>query len=145
MLVLGGMPYLAGCYASIPLRGTPQAGTTVVLDLNDRGRVALGEQIGPSATTVEGQVAAANDTSYSLRVSSVSYLNGQSNRWSGEPLTVPTSLVSQAKLRTFSRSRTALLGAAAVAALAILIKSTNLIGNSSGGDKGTPPPPGGTS
>ena len=145
MLVLGGMPYLAGCYASMPLQGTPATGTTVVLDLNDRGRVALGDQIGPSAATVEGLVASANDTSYSLRVSAVSYLNGQSNRWSGEPLTVPANLVSQAKLRTFSRSRTTLLGVAAAAALALLIKSTNLIGNSSGGDKGNPPPPGGTS
>jgi hypothetical protein len=143
--MLGSMPYLAGCYASMPLQGTPTSGSTVVLDLNDQGRVALGELIGPSAATVEGQVASANESSYSLRVSSVSYLNGQSNRWSGEALTVPANLVSQAKQRTFSRSRTALLGAAAVAALALLIKSTNLIGGGSGGDKGDPPPPGGTS
>ena len=144
-MVLGGLPYLAGCYASMPLQGAPQSGATVVLDLNDRGRVALGGLIGPSAKTVEGQVASATDSSYSLHVSSVSYLNGQSNRWSGEPLTVPTSLVSQAKQRTFSQGRTMLLGAAAVAALALLIKSTNLIGNSSGGSGGNPPPPGGTS
>jgi hypothetical protein len=141
--VLGSVPYLAGCYASMPVNGTPAAGTTVVLDLNDRGRVALGEQVGPSARTIEGQVGSASDSTYSLRVSSVSYLNGQSNRWSGEPLTVPANLVSRATQRTFSRGRTTLLGVAAAAALAILIKSTNLLGNASGGgDVGRPPPPG---
>ena len=142
--MLGSMPYLAGCYASMPVNGTPATGTTVVLDLNDRGRVALGEQIGPSATSVEGKVAAASDSAYSLRVSSVSYLNGQSNRWSGEPLTVPANLVSRATQRSFSRGRTTLLGVAAAATLAVLITSTNLIGSASGGAKGNPPPPGGS-
>ena len=143
-LLLGSTPYLAGCYTTLPVRGTPQEGSTVVLDLNDRGRVVLGDQIGPSATRVEGQVAAASDSSYSLRVSAVSYLNGQSNRWSGEPLTIPANLVSSATQRNFSRSRTSLLGAAAVAALVVLITSTNLLGSASGGDKGNPPPPPGS-
>ena len=142
-LVLGSVPYLAGCYATMPVHGTPAAGTALVLDLNDRGRVVLGDQIGPSATKIEGDVASASDSAYSLRVSSVSYLNGQSNRWSGEPLTVTANLVSQVKQRTFSRSRTALLGVAAAAALAVLLKSTNLIGSASdGGEVGKPPPPG---
>jgi hypothetical protein len=142
--VLGSVPYLAGCYASMPVNGAPAAGSTVVLDLNDRGRVALGEQVGPSARTIEGQVASASDSTYSLRVSSVSYLNGQSNRWSGEPLTVPANLVSRATQRSFSRGRTTLLGVAAAATLAVLIKSTNLIGSASGGDKGNPSPPPGS-
>lgn len=136
---------MAGCYASMPVHGTPVAGTTVVLDLNDRGRVVLGDQIGPSAAKVEGEVATASDSLYSLRVNSVSYLNGQSNRWSGEPLTVPVNLISQTTQRSFSRTRTTLLGVAAAAALGVLIASTNLIGNASGGgEKGNPPPPGGS-
>jgi hypothetical protein len=140
MLVLGSAPYLAGCYASMPVNGTPAAGTTLVLALNDRGRVALGEQVGPSAATIEGQVASASDSGYALRVSSVSYLNGQSNRWSGEPLTVPANLVSRATQRSFSRGRTTLLGVAAAATLAVLIRSTNLLGSASnGGDIGRPP------
>jgi hypothetical protein len=143
-LVLGSVPYLAGCYASMPVNGPPAAGTTVVLDLNDRGRVALGEQVGPSATTIEGRVSSASDSVYSLRVASVSYLNGQSNRWSGESLAVPANLVSRATQRSFSRGRTTLLGVAAAATLAVLIKSTNLIGSASGGDKGNPPPPSGS-
>ena len=126
----------------MPVSSTPATGTTLVLDLNDRGRVALGDQIGPSATRVEGQVASASDSMYSLRVSSVSYLNGQSNRWSGEPLAVPANLVSQVKQRTFSRSRTVSLAVAAAATLAVLLKSTNLIGSASGGGEvGRPPPP----
>lgn len=144
-LALGTLPYLVGCYASVPVRGTPSPGSTVVLDLNDRGRVALGDQIGPSAATVQGEVASASDSSYELRVRSVTYLNGQSNRWSGEPLTIPASLVSQSTQRSFSRTRTAILGAAAVAALAVLLRSTNLIGSASGGDRDGPPPTGGTS
>ena len=100
----------------------------MVLDLTDRARVDLGERIGPSASRIEGIVQERNDTAYVLRVSSVAYLNGQSNKWSGEPLTVPSSLVARARLREFSRSRTTAIGAGIAAALAAVFISTDFFG-----------------
>ena len=119
---------LAGCYTTRALTSAPAAGTTVVLDLTDRARVDLGDRIGPSASRIEGIVQERNDTAYVLRVSSVGYLNGQSNKWSGEPLSVPSTAVSHARSREFSRSRTTAIGVGIAAALVALITSTDFFG-----------------
>lgn len=127
-LVLAAASPLAGCYSTRPVTSAPAPGSTVVLDLTDRARVELGDRIGPSASRIEGIVQERNDTAYVLRVSSVAYLNGQSNKWSGEALTVPATAIARASLREFSRSRTTLIGAAIAAALAAVFFSTDFFG-----------------
>ena len=88
-------------------------------------------------------VEASTDSSYVLRVSSVRYLNGQSNQWSGEPLTVRANLVSSAQERKFSRSRTWALGLGVAAAVLAVFLTTDLLGSGSPGrDPGAPPPDG---
>lgn len=126
--MLAAVSPLAGCYSMRPVTSAPAPGSTVVLDLTDRARVDLGERIGPSASRIEGIVQERNDTAYVLRVSSVAYLNGQSNKWSGEPLTVPSAAVARARLREFSRSRTTAIGAGIAAALAAVFISTDFFG-----------------
>jgi hypothetical protein len=126
--VLAAISPLAGCYTTRPVDSAPAPGTTVVLDLTDRARVELGDRIGPSASRIEGIVHERSDTAYVLRVSSVAYLNGQSNKWSGEQLTVPTTAIARARVREFSRSRTTAIGAGLAAALAALIFSTDFFG-----------------
>lgn len=107
-----------GCYSFPNVVAVPQAGTRVVLELNDRGRVGMGESIGPAATRIEGVVQSVPDSAYPLRVVSVDYSNGQSNKWNGEPLTVSRNFISTVKQRQFSKSRTFLF-AASVAAVAL--------------------------
>jgi hypothetical protein len=114
----------------------------VLLDLNDRGRVELGDRIGPGATTIEAKLDMRTDTTVQVRVDAVRYLNGQTNAWAGEPMTIPTRLVSQSWQRNFSRGRATMLGAAVAGALILLVKSTNLLGSSSGSTR--PDPGGGT-
>lgn len=135
---------LAGCYVTRPVTTAPAPGTTVLLDLSDRGRVALGDRIGPSASRIEGELRTASDTAYQLRVSTVTYLNGQSNRWSGESLAVPIGLVSRARYREFSRSRTTAVGVGIVAALVALFTQTNFLGSGGVEKIPQPPPTGGT-
>jgi hypothetical protein len=142
--MLASLTPLSGCYSTRPLTTAPVPGTTVLLDLNDRARVQLGDRIGPAASRIDGIVQSQNDTSYMLRVSSVSYLNGQSNKWSGEPLTVPTSLVSQSRVREFSRSRTTAVGVAIAAAIVTLFATTNFFGRGASEREPVPPPSGGT-
>jgi hypothetical protein len=77
-----------------------------------------------------------------LHVSAVQYLNGQSNKWSGEPLTVPVSLISRAQVQSFSRSRTTAVGIAIAAALITVFAKTNFLGLG-GTDKEVLPPVGG--
>ncbi len=141
-LLLAGVSPLAGCYTTRPVTSAPAPGTTVLLDLTDRARVDLGERIGPSAASIEGIIEARNDSAYTLRISSVTYLNGQSNRWSGEPFTVPTSLVSRARLREFSRSRTTAVGIGIAAALAAVFLKADFFGFAGPGKQPDPPPGG---
>jgi hypothetical protein len=141
-LLLVGATSLAGCYTTRPVNSAPVPGRTVLLDLNDRARVELGDRIGPSAARIDGVVQTQNDTMYVLHVSSVTYLNGQSNKWSGEPLTVPASLVSRARVREFSRSRTTAVGIGIAAALAAVFMKADFFG-SSGPEKDPGPVPGG--
>lgn len=135
------MPTMMACYSTVPLASAPAPGTTVLVDLNDQGRVELGERIGPGATTIQATLDERTDSTFRLRVNSVRYLNGQTNAWSGESMTIPSRLVSQSWQRNFSRGRAAVLGAAVTGALVLLIKSTNLLGSSSGS---TRPDPGGS-
>src|SRR4051812_26198950 len=110
--------FTSGCYSFAPVVTTPAPGTQLVLGLNDQGRVALGQSVGPAAQTIEGTLQAKNDSAYVIAVNSVRYFNGGTNVWSGEPLTVATSLVQEAQVRRFSPGKTAL--AVAVGAAAVL-------------------------
>lgn len=139
-LLLAALSPLAGCYTTHPLMSAPTPGTSVVLNLTDRARVQLGDQIGPSASRVSGVVQVQNDTAFVLHVSSVEYLNGKSNEWSGEPLTVPATLVSEARVREFSRARTTAIGVGIAAAIITLFAKTNFFGVG-GTDRQPNPPP----
>ena len=122
----------SGCYVYPPVVTTPSPGVELRLDLNDRGRVALGKQIGPSAVNVEGVLQTRPDTAYVLDVTSVTYMRGQTNKWSGEPVTVSKDFVANTTQRTLSKSRTWLTTAAIVGVAAVLIASRGL--NGSGGE-----------
>jgi len=143
-LALGSVAPLSGCYTTQSVASAPEPGTTVLLDLTDRGRVQLGDRIGPSASRIEGVVQMQSDTAYMVRISSVEYLNGQSNKWSGEPFVVPASLVSRAQQRQFSRSRTISVGAGIAAAIITVFMKTDFFGLGNNGKEGIPPPGNGT-
>jgi hypothetical protein len=129
----------AGCYAYIPPSTTPAPGTVVALDLNDRGRVALGDSIGASADRIEGLLESSSDSSYVLRVKSVRYTNGETNRWTNEPLSVRTDLVRHLTERRLSRQRT-MIAVGGTAALVLGFALTRDIFGIGGPE---PRPPGG--
>src|SRR3954468_15295797 len=85
--------FTSGCYAVTPLQTAPVPGSTLVMDLTDNGRVALGPSLGSAASQVEGVLQSKTDSAYVLAVTQVGYLNGQSNRWTNEPLTIRSDLV----------------------------------------------------
>lgn len=127
----------SGCYVYPPVVTTPSPGAELRLDLNDRGRAALGTLVGPAAMNVEGVLKSPPDTAYVLGVTSVTYLRGSANRWSGEPLTVSKEYVANTTQRTFSKTRTWLTVAAAAAGAIALATSVGL------GGGGNPPGEGG--
>lgn len=136
--------FTTGCYTFTPLATSPAPGTELVLGLNDQGRVSLGQSVGPAAQTIEGKLRTKNDSAYVIAVSSVRYFNGGTNVWSGEPLSVGTSLVQEARERKFSPSKTALAVGVAAAAVLSFILTRSLFGSSSPDKTPNPGPPQGS-
>jgi hypothetical protein len=118
----------------------PAPGSEVSLGLNDQGRIALQQSVGPAARTIEGRLSSRTDSLFVVNVNSVSYFNGLSNKWSGEPVNVGASFVQEARLRQFSRGRTALAVAIASAAVLGFAMSRGLF-KSPAPDPGPNPPP----
>lgn len=128
--------FVQGCYVYTPVMGAPAPTTYVALDITDRGRVGLGDLIGPAATRVEGVLRSETDSAYALSVASVGYLNGQSNRWRGEPLLVRKDFIGNLRERKFSRGRTALATGSAVGGVLIFALTRGLLGVGGGGSGG---------
>jgi len=137
------MGFVSGCYTYSPIPAAPAPGTDVVLGLNDQGRVTLGQSVGPAAQQIEGKLQERTDSAYVVSVSSVSYFNGGSNKWSGEPLTIGRTLVTDVKERQFSRSRTFVVVAGATAAFLAFVFSRSLFANSTPERQANPGPPNG--
>lgn len=132
-LSLIGVLSLNACYSTRYLTGAPSADTRVVLELNDQGRLAYGERIGPSVREVEGMVTSANDSAYAVRIMSVRYLDGRQDRWAGEPFEFSRSHLSRAEERELSTSRTTLMSAVVAGGAALLFVGAKLIGGAQGG------------
>lgn len=136
VLLLFTSGLVQGCYIYTPVTSRPEPTSYVALDITDRGRVGLGDLIGPAATRVEGVVKAETDSTYALSVASVGYLNGQSNRWSGEPLMVRKDFIANLRERKFSRGRTALVTGTAVGGVLLFALTRGLFGFGSTGSDG---------
>ena len=141
ILLLQGVA--SACYVYTPAPAAPGPGSRLLLELNDRGRVGLGDSIGPSAQVVEGTLASNSDSAYAVRVVRVGYFNGQSNVWNGEPLIVAREFVGNAKERKFSKGRTWLTASGVSLAAVAFIATRGLLGFGSEARKngGGPPPP----
>lgn len=117
-----------GCYVYKPVLGPSEPPAYLAFDLSDQGRVGLGGLIGPAATRVEGVLRSETDSGFALSVSAVEYLNGQSNRWSGEPLTLQKNFVANVRERRFSRGRTALATGSALGGILLFAVTRGLLG-----------------
>lgn len=122
----------SGCYAYVPTVSSPAPGTELRLELNDRGRVGMAESVGASAENVETILTADQDSAYAVRVVSVSYRNGQFNKWNNEPLVISKQFVGSIAERKFSSSRTFVAVAAVAAGVVLILAGKGLVG------RGTP-------
>ncbi len=139
------LPAATGCYTYRQAPdGTLPLGSTVALGITDRGRVAVGEQVGPGVLRIRGELVDKTDSTYVLRVKSVEHLNGRTTKWSGEQLVVSRDHVGTAAEQRYSRGRTwlAISGVAVGVALTATAITLNTSGREGGGGK---LPPGGGS
>lgn len=126
--------FLAGCYVNVPIGSTvPDRGTTLAVRLTDSGADTLARLIGPSVTTVQGNLVGGGNDSLVLAVRSVQLRSGTEQFWKGEQVTIPRGMIAIVSERKLSRWRTALLTGLAMAGSIALVASTN-----NGGIEGRP-------
>jgi hypothetical protein len=131
---------LSGCYTLQPVeRATPEIGTEVAVDLNDVGRAALGPSIGREIDQVHGHLVQRDSDDYALAVTSVDFLRGGSQSWTGEVVHVKSDYTSAYYVNRLSKSRTLMLVGALTAV--VVVGASQALTVSGGTSDGTPPPP----
>jgi len=109
-----------GCYTATPLLTTPSPGQEVVVQVTDAGSTQLAQYVGPRVSVLNGHFAGATGDSLALSVTSTETRTGDIRFWTGEPVTIPNSMVATVSAKTISPWRSALaVGAIVVAALTI--------------------------
>jgi hypothetical protein len=115
-------------------QGATPTTVAVQLVLNDKGRVAVGDKLGGAVDKVEGMVVSQNSDSYTIAVSRVMQLGGNTSKWNGEQVTIAKEGTSGYQVYKYNQARTIVLVAAiAVGAVALLV-SLGLKGGGSGSD-----------
>lgn len=129
LAVAGFAAFLMGCYTLQPVTSVaPQPGMVVGLDINDAGRAALGGAMGPAIEQVEGRLVQQTTAEYVVAVDAVRLLRGGDQTWSGEQVRIRSDYVTTVYERRFSKTRTAVLAAAAVGSIA-LVATRSIIGS----------------
>ncbi len=135
-----------GCY-TYPARAASEVNppALVSVDVTDAGRVGLSDQMGTEVKRIEGQVVQRSDSALRLMVTEVRFLNGTSNKWQGQEVTIRPMDVKALSQRTYSRQRTMLATIALGGLIALTVATkgfTNLFsGEPSTDGKGGGPPP----
>lgn len=124
---------LQGCYETLPLQegAAPAATAGVQLILNDKGRVAVTDKLGGAVDRVEGTITAQNADSYTVAVSQVYQLGGQSSKWNGEAVTIAKDATMGYRIHRFNQTRTVVLAVALAAAVTVFFVTTGLTGGGS--------------
>jgi hypothetical protein len=112
-----------GCYTLVPVANTGvPAGTTIALDINDAGRVALGGTMGPEIGQVEGRLVEQTSSEYRLAVTGVRYLRDAGEQsWNGERISIKSEHVRSVSERRLSKGRSAAFAGAALGAVAYIV------------------------
>ena len=135
------LPAATGCYTYRHAPdGTLPVGANVVLGITDRGRVAIGEQVGPGALRIRGELLEKTDSTYVLRVGSVEHLNGRTTKWSGEQVVIPRDFVGTAGEQRYSKGRTWLAISGVAVGVALTATAISLTTSGREGDGGKLPP-----
>ena len=126
---------VTGCYTLQPVAsGTAPLDKRVAFDVTDVGRVALGGSMGPSIRRIEGRLVRREGDDYVVAVTSVAFLSGGTDTWTGEPVRLKPEYVGTAYERRLSKSRTIAASAVGVGAVAFIL-TRSIVGGGSGAER----------
>ncbi len=110
-----------GCHTLRPMQeSVPAPRQSVAIELNDRGRVLVGGQMGESVLRVHGTLVASSDSEVTLSVARTELMQGSSVVWTGETVRIPREGIRGFRIREFSRGRTAIMTVAVVTGLVVI-------------------------
>jgi hypothetical protein len=126
---------VTGCYTFHPVAtGTAPLDKRVAFDVTDAGRIALGGSMGPAIRRIEGRLVRRDGEDYVVAVSSVAFLSGGTDTWTGEPVRLKPEYVGMTYERRLSKSRTIAASAVGVGAVAFIL-TRSLVGGGSGAER----------
>ena len=137
--LLAALQLCTACYTYVPPRLSPSAGAQVSLDLTDEGRIAHSSALGPGVMRVVGVMKGMEGDRYVVDVSAVTPIRGQELPVSGVRVTLGPRHLTDLRVRTLSRKRSAwVIGIALATVVTFIITKGFKAGQ-------TPPegPPGG--
>jgi hypothetical protein len=136
------MPAFQGCYEYVPIAtASPPIGQLVELQVTDRGRVGLGDRLGPGVQSITGRLVAEQTNDLVIAVSSIKNIDGETTRWSGDTTRVDRGFIATVKGRQLSTSKTVLIALAGGAAVYLMVSSKLLGAFSDSKDDGDTGPP----
>jgi hypothetical protein len=133
----------SGCYSYGPMLTTgAQTGRreTVELLLNERGRADFVGRLGIDALSLEGVLVERRDSTVTVDVQSVTYLNRVTNKWSGERLNIVNGQLRDIRSKRLSMSKTGFAAATVVGGIVAFIVSRGLSGGGNSSPPGSTPP-----
>lgn len=126
------------CYTTIPVTGASAMPVGLVtIQVNDRGRLLVGNKLGSLVDKVVGRIVRADSVNIEVAVETVEDVRGSLARWGGEKFTIPREGIGAMNTKKTSRWRTGLLLGGIVVGLIVGLLSIN--GSVFGGDGGTQP------
>ena len=132
-------PLLGACYSQRPLTmPVPAPGTRIVAQVTDSGVLAMTTALGSGPVAVEGVVAAADASSWDLRIVRVDYRGGASILWNRELVSFPRSTLTHATERRLDRGKSWFVAGAVVATAVLAARVFGALGG--GGGSENPPP-----
>lgn len=135
-LALGIVQLFAACFRYVPVTSTPVTGTRVALEINDEGRLALAQALGPGVIRIEGTLVSADADAWVVTATNVTQLRLRPTAVDSIRVRVPTAHVVTREERKLSRSRTAMVIGGAAAALVTFFFSKGWFGRSTPPDDG---------
>lgn len=128
------------CFTYVPPRTAPAPGAPVLFELTDAGRVTHSARLGPGILRVAGALKNMEGDRYVVDVANVTPIRGQELPVSGISVTLAPQDVSDVRVRTLSKARTAwVIGTA----LAVVVTFVVTKGFKAGNTPPEGPPDGG--
>ena len=135
---------LGGCYTRRPLETIPPApNVRVVALLTDSGTVAMSNALGAGALEVEGVVARASQTEWTVAMMRVDHRDGRSVPWNRELVTFPATTLTQPVMIALNKKKSWLAAAGITVGALVVAQAFGVI--NAGEDDGSDEQPQATS